>query len=253
MPVTVALSSDGAPTTAAAGEYPIAADVTQTAGNYAVTVVPGVFTVTKVSLTITAKPATKEYGEEKTFAGTPEEFEVAGELKNGDLVTAVAIAGEKAAATATEVGEYPEDIVPGFPIEGINTNNYDIVFSNATLTVTQAVLTVTVNDATWRIGKPRPAFSFADFTPQLKGGDTIADVTGGSGIATDVDYTNVVWNASEPATESDAGEYPDEIWIDIASLDGGRAPIIRSTSLIIPRLYQFSSSECMNKGFARFN
>ena len=123
---------------------------------------------------------------------------------------------------AASVGVHTDDIAPYYPVLGIDTNNYNIVFSNGTLTVTQAVLTITVNDATWKAGKPKPNFSFADFSAQLKGGDTIADVTGGAGAAADVTYTNVVWNASEP-TVADAGDYPDEIWIDVASVDGARA------------------------------
>ena len=184
---------------------------------------PGVFKVKAIPLTITAKPASKEYGEEKVFEGGPEEFEVAGDLKNGDQVTMVTITSEEALNASTPVGEYEEKIVPGFPIEGINTNNYDIVFSNGTLTVTQAVLKITVNNATWKVGKPRPSYSFADFSSQLKGNDTMADITGGTGVASDVVYTNKVWQDSEPA--ADAEElYEDEIWIDVSSLDGTRVP-----------------------------
>ena len=112
--------------------------------------------------------------------------------------------------------------MPFHAVTGINTNNYDIVFSNGTLTVTQALLTVTVNDATWRVGKSRPEYSFADFSAQLKGGDTMAGITGGRGLASDVTFTNAVWNATEP-TDTDKGEYPEEIWLDVVSLDGARA------------------------------
>jgi len=100
-------------------------------------------------------------------------------------------------------------------VTGIDTNNYNIVFSNGTLTVTQAVLTITVNDAIWRVGQPRPDYSIQLFS-QLRGGDVEADVTGGTVV-----YTNAVWNAAEP-TKADVGDYPDEIWLDTASLSGTR-------------------------------
>ena len=155
-----------------------------------------------------------------TFEGT--EFTVSGDLQNGERVETVTLTSEKATEPGTEVGEYAEAIVPGHVVTGIDTNNYDIAFANGTLTVTQAVLTITVNDAKWRVGRPRPAYSFADFSAQLQAGDTVADVTGGAGLATDVVYTNAVWSATEP-TDTDEGTYEDEIWLDPASLVGARA------------------------------
>ena len=221
---SVTLASDGAVATAAwkAEGYPIVASDAQGTGldNYEITYVDGTLIITKRSITITANDAEKEYGEAKTFEGT--EFTVSGDLQNGDQVTSVYITGEMATNVAAAVGVYADDVAPSYPVTGIDTNNYDIVFSNGTLTVTQAVITITVNDATWKAGKPRPDYSFADFSAQLKGGDAIADVTGGTGAASDVAYTNVVWNTADPTT-ADAGVYQDEIWIDAASVDGARA------------------------------
>ena len=182
----------------------------------------GKLTITPKTITIIAKDAEKMYGEEKYFAGGPDEFTVDG-LPGSEQVTSVTITSAEAADATTPVGVYADSIVPNYVVMGIDTNNYDIVFSNGTLTVTQAVLTITVNDAVWKVGRPRPDYSFADFSSQLKGGDTMADITGGAGAATDVDYTNVVWETAVP-TKDDAGPYPDEIWIDLASVDGTRAP-----------------------------
>ena len=182
---------------------------------------PVKLTITPATITVIAKDQSKGYGDVLTFTGGPEEFTVTG-LQGGDTVTSVHISSAKAAATDTEVGTYADEIVPFHAVTGINTNNYDIVFSNGTLTVTQALLTVTVNDATWRVGKSRPEYSFADFSAQLKGGDTMAGITGGRGLASDVTFTNAVWNATEP-TDTDKGEYPEEIWLDVVSLDGARA------------------------------
>ena len=219
---SVTLTSDGAAANASAGSYPIVPSSAIGTGleKYDITYVDGTLTVAKFAVTITANDATKAYGEELTFDGT--EFTVSEELPNGDQVASVVITSEKAAEPGTEVGEYADEIVPFYEVTGIDTNNYDIVFSNGTLTVTQAVLTIAVNNAEWQVGKPRPTYSFADFSAQLKAGDTMAAVTGGSGLATDVEYTNAVWSASEP-TGADVGTYADEIWLDLASVDGTRA------------------------------
>ena len=87
------------------------------------------------------------------------------------------------------------------------------------LTITLAALTVTVNDVGWNVGSPRPANSFADFSAQLKGDDTVADITG---PAIGIVYTNAVWNSSAVPTAADVGTYPNEIWIDLASFSGAR-------------------------------
>ena len=221
---SVTLASDGAPAAAPwrAVGYEIKVTDVQGTGleNYDITRKPGTLTITKRALMITANDATKAYGETLTFEGT--EFTVSGDLQNGERVETVTLTSEKATEPGTEVGEYAEAIVPGHVVTGIDTNNYDIAFANGTLTVTQAVLTITVNDAKWRVGRPRPAYSFADFSAQLQADDTVADVTGGAGLATDVAYTNAVWSATEP-TDTDEGTYEDEIWLDPASLVGARA------------------------------
>ena len=221
---SVTLASDGAPAAAPwrAVGYEIKVTDVQGTGleNYDITRKNGTLTITKRALMITANDATKAYGETLTFEGT--EFTVSGDLQNGERVETVTLTSEMASEPGTEVGEYAEAIVPGHVVTGIDTNNYDIAFANGTLTVTQAVLTITVNDAKWRVGRPRPAYSFADFSAQLQADDTVADVTGGAGLATDVVYTNAVWSATEP-TDTDEGTYEDEIWLDPASLVGARA------------------------------
>lgn len=80
-------------------------------------------------------------------------------------------------------------------------------------------LTITVNPATRTYGSANPAFSFADFSAQLQGGDTMANITGGSGLAADVSYTL----ATPVGTSSNAGVYSNEIGISLASLDGNNA------------------------------
>jgi cytoskeletal protein CcmA (bactofilin family) len=86
------------------------------------------FSIAKKALTITAKAATKSYGQTLTFAGT--EFSVAG-LVAGDGVTSVTLvaAGQSVGA---QPGSY--DIVPSAAI-GNRLSNYVIGYVNGTLTV----------------------------------------------------------------------------------------------------------------------
>ena len=190
-------------------------------GNYSITYQKGTLTVTKVPLTIVADDMSRVYG--TTLAFTGKEFTaLPTALPNGDKVEAVTLTSAKGADASTAVGTYQKAIAPSHIVTGINTNNYDITFSNGTLTVTQAALTVKVNDAKWNIKKPRPDYSFADFSSQLKGGDTVASVAGSAGQSQS-DYTNKVWATAVPA-KGDEGVYSDEIWIKLPSFNGPRAP-----------------------------
>ena len=222
---SVTLTSEKAANAATpAGEYKkeiVPSDPVGTGlANYAITYSNGTLRVTKAELTITANDATNCYGEAMSFTG--KEFTtVPTTLPNGDLVETVTLTNLKPIDTV--VGKYEEAIEPSHEVTGINTNNYNIVFSNGTLTVTQALLTVSVNDTTYHIRKEwPPRYSFADFSSQLKADDTIADVTGGSGLATDVAYTNAYWKTAVPA-EGDEGVYTNEIWATLESFDGPRA------------------------------
>jgi hypothetical protein len=90
--------------------------------------VPQTLSIAKKALTITAKAATKSYGQTLTFAGT--EFTLVG-LVPGDGVTSVTLtsAGQPAGA---QPGSYP--IVASTAL-GNRLSNYDISYVNGTLTV----------------------------------------------------------------------------------------------------------------------
>lgn len=83
----------------------------------------------KAALTIKANNFTKVQGADHTFAGT--EFETTG-LLGSDGVTSVTLTSDGAAAAAA-VGEY--DIVPSAAL-GTGLDNYNITYTNGTLTVT---------------------------------------------------------------------------------------------------------------------
>ncbi len=220
---SVTLVCDGAAAGSAyrAEGYPIVASNAVGTGleGYAITYVPGTLTILKRMITIKANDARKTYGEEWVTEGT--EFTISsGELQAGDSVDSVTLVSEGAASNAVcKVEGYP--IVASAAV-GTGLEKYEIVYENGTLMVDPVELTISVDNATWRVGNPRPDNKFADFSDQLKPGDTMADVIGGEGLASDVVYTNVVWNTAEPK-DSDAGTYVNEIWVDVASIDGPKA------------------------------
>ena len=188
--------------------------------DYSITYSNGALTVTKAPLTIVADEGSRVYGETLAFTGR-EFFTFPEELPNGDRVATVTLTSAKGADVSTAVGVYPNAIVPSHVVTGIDAGNYDITFSNGTLKVTQAPLTVRVNDAKWNIKKPKPSYSFADFSSQLKGGDSVASVAGSAGLSQS-DYTNKVWATAVPV-KGDEGVYTDEIWIKLTSFNGPRA------------------------------
>jgi hypothetical protein len=99
-------------------------------GNYTISYVDGKLTVKPASLTVTAKDATKIFGQTLTFTGT--EFTASG-LLNGDTVTSVSLTSPGAAATATAAGS-PYPITPSAAV-GTGLGNYTITYVNGSLTV----------------------------------------------------------------------------------------------------------------------
>lgn len=223
----VTLESEGTVESKPVGEYDITivdgSEVWSPVGagnNYTVEYAKGKLKINPRLLTITAMNAEKTYGDNKQFTGDSTQF-MAINLRAGDAIQTVHIQGEKAQDISAQVGDYEGDIEAGHPVIGINTNNYDITFNPGKLTVKRANLEIPVHNATWRVGKPKPSYHFEDFSANLKGGDNIADITGGNGLSTDVVFTNQVFQLQAPIA-SDVGSYPDEIWIDQNSLDGNR-------------------------------
>jgi sugar lactone lactonase YvrE len=153
---------------AAAGTYSISATVTgANIGNYAVTVVPGTFTVTPIPLTVTVANATRAYGTANpTFTAT-----VSGAI-NGDTFTN---SFSTPATIASPVGSYPISDVLGGP----SAADYTVTVVPGTLTVTPATnpLTITANNATRVYGAANPAFT-STITGALNGDSfTIAYTT----------------------------------------------------------------------------
>ena len=127
---SVALSSSGAPATAAIGSYGIASSGAAGSGlsNYSIAYGAGSFAVTPAPLTIHANDQTKTLGTTLTFAGT--EFTATG-LRNADTVNSAALASAGAPATAP-VGLYA--ITVGGAV-GSGLGNYAVTYQPGTLSI----------------------------------------------------------------------------------------------------------------------
>jgi CBS domain-containing protein len=116
----------------------------------------GSFVINTAALTVTANSSSKTYGQTVTFAGT--EFTPTG-LVGGDAITSVTLVSVGAAPSAGVAGS-PYSIVPSAAVFGSGlAGNYSITYTNGTLTVLAAALTVTANDASRTYGDPNPAFA----------------------------------------------------------------------------------------------
>jgi len=105
--------------------------------NYTVTYNNGNLTINPAALTITANSISKTYGQTITFAGT--EFSSSG-LVNSDNISSVTLTSSGAANNANVTGS-PYTIMPSAAI-GAGLSNYTITYTNSSLTVNPAALTV---------------------------------------------------------------------------------------------------------------
>ncbi|HEU4414201.1 MAG TPA: MBG domain-containing protein [Candidatus Angelobacter sp.] len=148
-----------------AGAYPITCTQgTLAATNYDFVFADGTLTVNPAPLTVTVNNATRAYGDPNpAFSGT-----ITG-LKNGDVITAT----YSTTATATSpAGTYP---ITATLVDPNNVlPNYTVTIANGTLTITQAALVVTANNAARLYGDPNPAFSGT--IAGIKNGDNITAI-----------------------------------------------------------------------------
>ncbi len=170
---SVSLSSTGDPVTAAAGTYPIVPVTAVGTGvdNYTIIYTNGTLTVDKASVTVIANDGTKAYGSLMTYTGS--EFTTTGTFYNGDNITSVSLSSTGDPVTAT-VNTYP--IVPAAAI-GTGVDNYDITYTNGTLTVNPIALTITATDRTKNYGET-VVFAGTEFTTSgLVNSDGVTSVT----------------------------------------------------------------------------
>ena len=142
-------ASTTAVTNSPVGSYPITA-AGGVSNNYTFTYVAGTLTVTKAVLTVTANNQAKVYGAVNPaltvsysgFVGADN----AASLTTQPTATTTAV-------TNSPVGSYPITAAGGV------SNNYTFTYVAGTLTVTQAVLTVTANNQTKVYGTANPALT----------------------------------------------------------------------------------------------
>ncbi|WP_042446548.1 beta strand repeat-containing protein [Azospirillum sp. B510] len=132
-------------------------------------------TVTPAALTITAGNATKTYGDTATLSG----YTVTG-LKNSDSVTGVTLSSTGTAATAG-VGSYS---ISGSSAQGTGLSNYTVSYTDGTLTVNPATLTIAADDVTKTYGDTATLTGFT--ATGLKNSDRVTGVslssTGGTAV-----------------------------------------------------------------------
>jgi hypothetical protein len=148
--VVAATYTTTATATSPAGTYPITVSALTGAasGNYSIaTLNPGVLTVSQAPLTVNVMSLSKVYGSANpSFTGT-----ITG-TENGDTITATY---STTALQYSSVGSYPITAV----LAGSALSNYSVTINAGTLTVTQAILTIKVGNASRYYGAANPAFT----------------------------------------------------------------------------------------------
>ena len=146
------------------GTYPITVTGGITKNYEIVEYTPGVLTVTKAPLTLTANNATRPYYEENPQF----DFSLEG-LRNSDDETCITTAPQYACSATMESDCGIYDIVPS----GADAKNYDISYKPGQLTINPALLTLKVNDISREYGDVNPALTF--YCIGIKGEQTVAD------------------------------------------------------------------------------
>ncbi len=134
--------------------------------NYSLTQPTTTADITPAPLAVTATDTNKVYGSLHNFVGI--EFSLNGTLFNGDALTNLTLQSGGAGVNAT-VGSYP--IVPS-AAQGIGLSNYVVFYTNGTLSVTAAGMTVVANNASRVYGATNPVFSGT--ITGIRNGDNIA-------------------------------------------------------------------------------
>ncbi|MCW0379293.1 hypothetical protein NB697_002139 [Xanthomonas sacchari] len=167
----VALSSAGAGSGAAVGNYAVTASGATGAGlsNYVVNYVDGSLRVDPATLRIVANDANKTYGGTVNLSG----YSVSG-LLNGDTVSGVALSSAGAGAGAA-VGNYA---ITASGATGAGLSNYVVSYVDGSLRVDPATLRIVANDANKTYGGTINLSGYS--VSGLLNGDTVSGVALGS-------------------------------------------------------------------------
>jgi len=145
-----------------------------TSGNYTVTYTDGTLIVNKASLSVTAPSPTMTYGATSLPSLAPSS--VAG-LKNSDTFSSLGGSCSPLTGTGTTFTLSSSTNAGSYIVRcsGVNTTNYSVTFTDGSLTVNKALLTITASSGTMTYGGTVPTI-----TPQYStfaGTDTAASLT----------------------------------------------------------------------------
>ena len=181
---------------------------------YVVTYVDADLTIKKAELTITAKPLIYTYnGEAQGPAGTYtsgfDTYVIVSGLQGSDKLTSITLSGKK-----TNQGTYTNEIEPSDAAVGENTDNYDIKYVKADLTINKAVLTITAiaqtytynGEAQGPAGTHTSGFDTYVTVSGLKGSDKLTSITLSGSKTNAGEYKNEI-EPSAAAVGENTGNY----------------------------------------------
>jgi len=108
--------------------------------------------------------------------------------------------------------------ITGYALSGIHAANYTLTMPILSASITPKALTLKVLAASRAYRASNPSFEFEAFASQLVAGETMAQVIGGNGAASDL-----VYRLAGTTVASAVGVYRSEIRVDPASIDGSKA------------------------------
>ncbi len=163
----VSLNSSGAGTASSVGTYTINASGATGTGlsNYSITYATGTLTVNPAALTVTARDATKTYGNAISLTGF-----ISNGLVNGDSISNITLTSGGVGATA-DAGTYN---ITASNATGAGLTNYTISYVDGSMVVNSAALTITAAGARKTYGTSANLTGFS--SSGLLNGDSISSV-----------------------------------------------------------------------------
>ena len=175
------------------GTYAITQGGISAGANYTITFIPGVLTVSPATLTVSGTAQSAVYGAGASLSSSA--FTTSG-LVNGDTVSSVTAlySGSASVPTTTNAGTYTNAIAIS-AANGTGLGNYSISYVPATLTITQAPLTIAANNQSITYGaNSLPSLTYV--ATGLVNGDSLSGVMATTATA----YSGVAGSASNIGT-----------------------------------------------------
>ncbi len=121
--------------------------------------IPIAGTVTPAPLTVVAKPAAKTYGMTLVSGAGVTGFTVTG-LQNGETIGSVTLTYGYGSAEGDPAGVYNASLVPSAATDGsFSSGNYSITYIPASISVNQALLTITADNLSRAFATANPIFT----------------------------------------------------------------------------------------------